>query len=156
LLSLRATADKYLEPILSEEADKLFRLYAYVDLSGDNLFDMIEAINHEFQHEESLLEFANTLRKNNLGVLLKNERFRSQLDSGGKEMLWQVLDDLVFAADLKKKCHHLCIDHKDVVFQDVGMDGPVVAHCEVCVQASNYWDIQHMDRSPGSIVWTLD
>jgi hypothetical protein len=126
-------------------------------LSADKVFDVIEAINEEFPHDESLLEFADGMRKDNLGKLLKNDRFRARLDNGGKKMLWQVLDDLIFAADLNKKWHHLCISCKDVVFRDVGVDGPRKAFCGVCdLQGLNLWATETMDHTPASIVWTLD
>lgn len=134
MLSLRTTADKYLEPELSALADKTIRRIALESTKSDEIFDIIETIKSEMAYDESLVELGDRLRKDNLGILLKNDRFRAQLDDGGKETLWQVLDDLVFAADLVKKRYHLCETHKKDVFQEpsLGVNEKTTTRCTCC------------------------
>lgn len=79
------------------------------------------------------------MRENNRGKLLKNDRFRAQLDEGGREALWGVIDGLVFAADLEQKRHHLCDQHHKLVFQEPSTeedeleeDEKLIEYCPVC------------------------
>ena len=116
-LNIRVTADKYLEPKLSEVADKKYREAALTRTNADDIFDVLEMIRVEMSHDESLVAFGETIRKTNLGKLLKNARFREHLDRGGKEALWAQLDELTHVADLEEKWTALCYDHKRAVFK---------------------------------------
>ena len=116
-LNIRVTADKYLEPKLSEVADRKYREAALTRINADDIFDVLETIWVEMSHDESLVAFGEQIRKNNLGKLLKNARFREHLDSGGKDALWQQLDELAFSANLQERMYVLCGHHKQVVFK---------------------------------------
>jgi hypothetical protein len=116
-LNIRVTADKYLEPQLSEEADKKYREAALSCISADDIFDVLETIWSEMSHDESLAALGEDIRRNNLGKLLKNARFREHLDRGGKEALWAQLDELAFSADLRESRYTLCNEHKREVFK---------------------------------------
>jgi len=66
------------------------------------------------------IKLADTLREKHLIALLSNDRFRAQLDLGGKEALWQQLDELTGKGGFKgkeEKCHTLCPLHAKKVFQ---------------------------------------
>lgn len=91
---------------------------------SDTIFDIIKAINNEMAHVERLAALGEKLRKDNLGILLTNDRYRAQIDSGGKEAIWQQLEDLIFAADLEEKGYYLCSDHFETVFhgRDLGVE----------------------------------
>lgn len=115
-LNLRTTADKYLEPTLSAQADKNFRTVALKITDPDEIFDITETIDNEMAHDESLVELSNKIRKNNWSKLLRNIRFRAKLERGGTEALWQVINDLAFAADLEEKRLFVCELHEDQVF----------------------------------------
>lgn len=137
-LNLQKAADKYLEPELSRAASKNFCQAATKSTNSDTIFDIIEAINSEMAHDEESVEFGEKLRKDNIGILLKNDRFRAQLDSGGKEAVWQQLDELVFAADLVKKRYFVCATHVLNMFYEpsIGADGKTQGPCAIC-QAQN-------------------
>ena len=81
------------------------------------IFEILETIWSEMSNDGSLVAFGGTIRKNNLGKLLKNARFREYLDLGGKEALWAQLDELAFAADLGENRIALCDNHKRAVFK---------------------------------------
>lgn len=132
--SLRTTADKYLEPRLSAAADSNFRASALATKDSNTIFDIMEIIKDEMAHEESLVEFAERLRKENIGKLLKNDRFRAQLDQSGKEAMWQQIDELIFAADLATKRYHLCFSHTKYVFQEpsLGANEMTTPPCRIC------------------------
>jgi hypothetical protein len=154
--NIRTTADKYLEPELIETADKNFRSAALASTNPDKIFDIIETINSELPHDESLVELADKLRKDHLVKLLKNDRFRAQLDNGGKESLWQILDELIFAADLKEKRHHLCSTHEKRVFQEPSADKNLRAHCEFCrAQCTGGYNYSQLNERSGRQVWAL-
>lgn len=116
-LNIRVTADKYLEPQLSTVADAKYREYALACTDTDGIFEILETIWSEMSNDGSLVAFGGTIRKNNLGKLLKNARFREYLDLGGKEALWAQLDELAFAADLGENRIALCDNHKRAVFK---------------------------------------
>lgn len=137
-LNLHQTADKYLEPELSLTAKESFRQAAIESTNSDTVFDIIEAIKCEMTHDEETVELGEKLRKDNIGILLKNDRFRTQVDSGGKEAVWQQLNDLIFAADLVKKRYFLCVSHVPHMFHEPsnGADGKTQGPCAIC-QAQN-------------------
>lgn len=140
-LDLHQTADKYLEPELSLTANESFRQAALESTNSDTVFDIIEAINSEMAHDGELVEFGEKLRKDNIGSLLKNDRFRAQIDSGGKDAVWQQLDELIFAADLVKKRYFLCTSHVSSMFHEpsIGADEKTQDQCAICqAQCNNY------------------
>ena len=155
-LDLYQTADKYLELRLSQLAIENFRETALASTNSDIVFDIMEAINNEVAHVAKLVDFGEKLRKNNLGILLKNARYRAQLDSGGKEAMWQQLDELLFAADLEEKRYFLCSDHFETVFHepDLSADEETEEHCcAVCevrvLDGAGYFSTppRHQERS---------
>jgi hypothetical protein len=115
-LDLYKAADKYLELGLRLVANENFGKATRKTTSSGTIFDIVEAINNEMAHDKSLVGFGENLRKDNIGILLKDDRYRAQLDSSGKEAVWQQLDELVFAADLVKKRYHLCNTHTIQIF----------------------------------------
>lgn len=86
-------ADKYLEPQPSKDAATNLRVSASIETDADVIVDVISAIKREMSHMDSLLEFADKLRKNNLAKLLRNERYRALLD-GDKALMWSQFDEL--------------------------------------------------------------
>lgn len=116
-LNIRVAADKYLESKLQEVADEEYREAALSCTDADDMFDIIDTIQSEMSYDASLVAFGDTIRKNNLGKLLKKARFREHLDAGGKEALWKQLDELAFAADLQERRYALCAQHKKEVFK---------------------------------------
>lgn len=116
-LNIRITADKYLEPQLSRVADAQYREAALTCTDPDDIFDVIETIRTEMDHDDSLVAFGEAIRKDNLGKLLTNARFREHLDCGGKEAMWKQLDELAYAADLVENKYALCTKHKEQVFK---------------------------------------
>jgi hypothetical protein len=151
-LNLHQTADKYLESSLSQPALDNFRFDALGATNSDTIFDIVEAINSEMAHDEDLVDFGEKLRKDNIGILLKNDRYRAQLDKGGKEAVWQQLDELIFAAVLKKKRYYLCDTHCQSMFQEpsIGADEETTDWCTVCKCSSrgySYGSEQHLERT---------
>lgn len=116
-LDIRVAADKYLDPKLSKVADAKYREAALACTDIDGIFDIIDTIRTDMNHDESLVAFSESIRKDNLGKLLKNARFREHLDASGKVALWAQLDELAFAADLSANKYVLCEAHRDEVFK---------------------------------------
>jgi len=134
-LNIRVTADKYLEPMLSSLADVNYRQAAAACTDSEDIFDILEIFWTEMSHDDSLVAFGEAIRTANLGKLLKNARYREHLDRGGKEAIWQQLDELIFATDLvKKKHYHLCKSHLETTFKGPTMDveGSTKAECTIC------------------------
>jgi len=113
-------------------------------MTSNDVFDIIEAINNEMTHDGELVKFGEKLRKDNIGRLLKNDRFRAKLDSGGKEAIWQQLDELVFAADLVKKSYFVCPSHTSDIFHEPSIDAneETMGYCTIC-QAQSRNDYGH-------------
>jgi len=111
-LLIRVTADKYLEPKLAEMADATFREAALACTNPNNIFDILETIWTTMEHDEALLAFAHTLRKANLGKLLKNVRFQEYCERRGTRGLWELVSELAFAADSGYNRYALCEEHK--------------------------------------------
>ena len=136
-LDIRVTADKYLESKLSKVADAKYREAALASKDTDGIFDIIDTIRTEMDHDESLVAFSESIRKNNLGKLLKNARFREHLDAGGKEALWAQLDELAFAADLRESRYTLCNEHNHQVLKSPDSVRSGYEHrCTVCSRYS--------------------
>lgn len=132
-LNIRVTADKYLEPKLSEVAETKYREAALTCTDADGIFDIIDTIRTEMDHDKSLVAFGESIRKNNLGKLLKNARFRGYLDAGGKKALWAQLDELAFAAALEESRTALCNNHRKAVFKTPNELRPGYRHeCTMC------------------------
>jgi hypothetical protein len=91
--ALVTAADKYLEPVLSVAASSRLMEAAEMQRTADAIFDIIQAIKANMAHHESLLDFAELLRKKYLTALLKNDRYRELLLSDLHLMLAQ-LDEL--------------------------------------------------------------
>lgn len=141
LLDLQQAADKYLEPQLSRQATSAFCAAAEQSADADTVLDIIEAITNEMAHDEEFVGFGENMRKDNLGILLSNDRFRARLDNGGKEAIWQQLDELAFAADLEKKRCYLCSDHLHTVFCEPAPSTDqetAKEHCAVCEAQVRY------------------
>jgi hypothetical protein len=99
--------------------------------SAEDIFNIIQTISAEFNHDDDLVELATKLRQKNLGQLLSNESFRAQLDNGGKDALWQQLDELssmFLGEDIAQKWYTLCPQHTQDAFH-----GPVdgKGHCKM-------------------------
>ena len=133
-LNLYKAADKYLELELSAMAIASFRHVASQETDSDTVFDIIETINNDMAHDKKCVAFGEKLRKDNIGSLLKNDRFRAQLDASGKEAVWQQLDELIFAADLVKKRYFVCKPHASEMFQEpsIGADEKTQGYCTIC------------------------
>jgi hypothetical protein len=132
-LNIRVVANKYLEPKLEKMADEKYREAALACTDANEIFDVLDTIWTEMSHDESLVAFAEEIRRHNLGKLLKNARFREHLDRGGKEALWAQLDQLVFAADLRESRYALCVQHKARVFKSPESMPPGYAYrCSWC------------------------
>jgi len=84
------------------------------------------------RHLESLLTFADVLRKNNLKMLLKNERYRGLLVSDRDLMLAQ-LDELEEGLEVPqkgvKRQYALCDVHALIVFKAPNTTMPVCSLC---------------------------
>jgi hypothetical protein len=137
-MNLHVTADKYLIPKLSAVASDKFCAVARTCNEADDVFNIIEACRNELNHNDVFSELADELREKHLITLLGNDRFRAQLDSGGKEALWQQLDELTASGGFKGKEDQsflLCNKHQQIVFE-----GPLV--CKdvrgICSCCSNY------------------
>lgn len=143
-LNVHLAADKYLEPELSTIAGQNFRRHALVCSDADEIFDLMEAIESEADHLELLVDLGAKLRENNMGKLLKNDRFRAQLDAGGKESLWQQLDELVFAADLEERRFALCHAHEHAIFLPRSGDDlqDSQGKCVMCTQGYDAYGFQ--------------
>lgn len=131
-LDLYITADKYLVPKLKGDANRKFRIAAIASTDGDEIFDIIETLGSEMAHDNSLTALAESMRNNNFGKLLQNERYRAKLDSGGKETLWQVVDELAFATRLKRKRYFLCESHTKRLFPEPRADQQPQETCTFC------------------------
>lgn len=133
------TADKYLLPKLSDIAGDKFRSVAEECTSAEDIFDIIQAISKDFSYNSRFVKLAATLREKHLDQLLKNDGFRAQLDSSGKEALWQQLDELAsrfLGEDAEEKWYTLCPEHTQGIFH-----GPVneryYHRCTMCDRGSN-------------------
>lgn len=107
-LDLSETADKYLEPRLSERATLHFRIKALTlqDSDVETICEILQALQ-DIGRYELLKSFAVDLTMRNLH-LLRDERFRAQVYSCKRIML-KLIDRLSFAADLvpkKMDCPH--------------------------------------------------
>lgn len=125
-MNLHVTADKYLIPKLSANASKRFCFVARARKSTDDIFDIMEAIRTE-------------LRKKHLSNLLRNDRFRAQLDSGGKVAMWKQLDELNskdLVTDKEEKSYSLCSQYEREVFKEAAKDEGK-AHCPLCLKLWN-------------------
>ena len=131
-LNIRVTADKYLEHELGEAADKMFREAALACTQPDDIFDVVDMIRTEMNHDQPLNDFGNMLRRKNHSKLLRNTRFREDLDLRGKEGLWELIDELAFTTELKEKRYHLCDSHEKKVFQEPSAHKQSRMHCAVC------------------------
>jgi hypothetical protein len=129
-LNLHVTADKYLVPKLSEVAGLNFRSIARKTKSIDDIIDILETIRIEMGHDIELVELAARLRKEHIGKLLSNDRYRAQLDSGGMDALWQQLDELNSQMLARTEMsYQLCPHHRLSVFRP-----PVAVPEDAC-----YW-----------------
>jgi len=93
-----------------------------------------------------LVELADTLREKHLIALLGNDRFRAQLDSGGKEALWQQLDELTTSGPIKgkeEKSFTLCPDHLQAVFKRPQAAQNVKGVCTYCDSWKHACDYGH-------------
>lgn len=139
-------------PKLKGDANRKFRIAAVESTDADEIFDIIETLGSEMAHDNSLTALAESMRKNNFGKLLKNERYRAKLDSGGKEMLWQVVDELAFAARLKRKRYFLCDSHAKRVFPEPRADQQPEEPCNLCHDPNGYYHPKH-PRQRGRVAW---
>lgn len=140
-MNLHVTADKYLIPKLSAVASDKFYAVARTCNEADDVFDIIEACRNELNHNDVFIELADELREKHLITLLGNDRFRAQLDSGGKEALWQQLDELTANGGFKgkeEKSFTLCHQHQQTVFQGQLGAKEVKGYCTCCYIARNY------------------
>jgi hypothetical protein len=140
-MNLHVTADKYLIPKLSEVASDRFCVLAKVCKSADDIFDIIELCRNDLNHNEVFVTLAASLREKNLIKLLSNDRFRAQLDSGGKEALWEQLDELtakVFSVNTEEKSYSLCPGHTQNLFQRPTKDGKAACFCCNLVRAQGW------------------
>jgi hypothetical protein len=140
-MNLHVTADKYLIPKLSAVASDKFCAVARTCNEADDVFDIIETCRNELNHNDVFIELADELREKHLITLLGNDRFRAQLDSGGKEALWQQLDELTANGGFKgkeEKSFTLCHHHQQTVFQVELVAKEVKGYCTCCVIGRNH------------------
>lgn len=130
--NLHTAADKYLIPKLSAAASDRACSIAKACTSIDDIFDILEVIRTDLNHNDMFVRLAATLRENHVSRLLKHDRYRAQLDSGGKDALWQQLDELsstVLSTDRVEKSHTLCQQHGMNVFQETAKNGKALCWC---------------------------
>lgn len=118
-LALVAAADKYLEPELSSAAGErlMHKAQTLESLKYTNhVFDIIQELKANMAHHQSLLDFAEQLRKKHLEYLLKDKRYRELLVSDPALMLAQ-LDELEVPRKLAQKVYYVCNEHADSSFR---------------------------------------
>ena len=159
-MNLHVTADKYLIPKLSAVASDKFYAVARTCNEADDVFDIIEACRNELNHNDVFIELADELREKHLITLLGNDRFRAQLDSGGKEALWEQLDELTANGVVKGKAEKsftLCPQHLQVVLQGQLVAKEVKGYCTCCTAVRyngyNSNDYIYYDQHVAKRVW---
>lgn len=118
-LDLMITANKYLEPQLSTSAERKFRAVAEDSLDADAVLDVYQSIKSDLAHHDGLIEFAETLRKDNLLKLQKNKRYQGLL-SDDPDLLashFEILDQLGLSQDMVQKRIHVCDWHSEQVLK---------------------------------------
>jgi len=80
-LNVKLTADKYLLSTLSAKADTAFREAASAVTDIGQAYPIIQRVNSMASHDDYCVGFAETLRRDNLGQLLRHERYRTDLDA---------------------------------------------------------------------------
>jgi hypothetical protein len=93
-LNVHLTADKYLEPELSVIARDEFTRMAYSQRDANEIFDIIETINDEVNHNEDFVRVAYSLRECHIEKLLENDRVCKKVDED-KTWRWEIIDTLV-------------------------------------------------------------
>lgn len=146
-LDVYTTADKYLEPKLSASA---FDRLVHIDRSEhsiDEIFDIVEALHRDVDHNEQLVKLANDLQEGQPLELLKFDHFRAHFDNKIGSMC-EFINSLAAAADetatkakeaaenTEQKSYYLCTNNSSLVF-----DSPLQQHlkrCSVCAMHSGY------------------
>lgn len=108
-LALHTTADKYLEPDLSEQALKEFRTLARFQTDPNEVASIIRVVKTEMDHNGPLADIATAMLKKHLGPLLEYEDFREWL-GGEKNMMLDMLWELSFAGNLVERQVSVCKD----------------------------------------------
>jgi hypothetical protein len=105
-LDVHIAADKYLVPVLSEQASKEFFTYARTEWNLDNTIDIMEMLTTEMTHDDKLIALAAELREKHLRQLLKNKRYRKKLEND-KVLLWEHIDQLLISENHQGVAAHL-------------------------------------------------
>ena len=124
-----------MESVLSDAASSRLMEAAEMQRSPDVVFDIVQDIKASMIHHESLLDFAERLRKKHLKGLLKNERYRDLFVSNPELMLAQ-LDELEVPRELVEKVCYVCADCKDSVFRHPGQKRQ--HNCVTCHKTNVY------------------
>jgi hypothetical protein len=129
--NLVIAADKYFEPALGSNADKNLREVALEVQDADVIFDIDQAIKTDMSHLESLLKFAEVLRKKHLKKLLKNGRYRDLL-VGDQSLMLAQLDELERGLEVvPTDAYALCAKHAGEVFKPHATHTDTTA-CTLC------------------------
>lgn len=111
-LDLAITANKYLEPELTDKSRLIFSNIVMKIQEADDIFNVMQMIWREAGHINCLLEVANQLRRMNIMELQKNERYRERLLSD-REFMIAHLNDLDRLVVPKRKMCASCRGQSD-------------------------------------------
>lgn len=129
-LNLRATADKYLLPSLSKEADSCFRSAVGTEKDVDQIHNILQAIFQDFTHDDDLMKLAENLRKKHLSKLIRHPPYRAYLKTD-LSLLWSHFDELSFASDLEEQRVISCAEH-GLLFNGM-VTGEDSQKCSICM-----------------------
>lgn len=117
---LVTTADKYLEPELSNKAESQLRKVAGSCEDTDTVLDIFQSIKSDMTHRESLSKFADALRKKNMSKLQKNPRYRDLLFDNRElfESHFNAFDEIKLSQDMVLKSICMCSWHREVGLRD--------------------------------------
>lgn len=96
---------------------------AEMQSDANTIFDIIEDLKANMAHHEPLLDFAEQLRKLNLKILLKNDRYRKHLISDPVRMLAQ-LDELEVQTKLSPVVYSARYGCESTIFLPQGTSRP--------------------------------
>lgn len=133
-LDVYTTADKYLEPELSAEAYRRFVSIARSERSIMQIFNIIETLRRDVDHNEDFVKLAGELQVTHLLELLKYGPFRAYMDNK-KESMWEVIDTFATkeretAENTQDKSFILCTDHTSLIFHGPGKQEN--KRCTIC------------------------
>jgi hypothetical protein len=124
--------------------------------TAEEVFDILEAIHNDLSYNNVFVKLASELRGKHLIALLSNDRFRAQLDSGGKEALWQQLDELtskLMRTDIVEKGHYLCATHEATIFLKSSEAKGFKDRCYCCVASRGRHNVE---STVARVAWTKE